>query len=403
MRGRPRLRLFSLVVLALVVLTASLSPVALAACSSGSAEEDGPTAIATQTVVATAISESSPSPTATATPTEEPTPTVAPTPRPRTISTVFEPAEAGSAQIVVDGAPEYVTGARFTLNFGTNTEEEIFVAEAKFQLRPGRGIYVLTLEPPLKYAHRIGESVSEIPKDIPVLTPSEPQVPENVTFVFDPATPVDDQRAIRLGVEYASRTFAESFGRPAGPITLQTVTEGCKGVVATYISATTICFNINHPDWKGSTFELKLKIGAHEYFHNLQSTIGCSVGWNTSGSDAVWLGEGSAEYYGLLVLSQTELVGLDGIIAQLRSGIKTRNAGKLSEMESPPPPYGLDYALATVAMSYLVERSSISAYVGYCTARAQGEEWHSAFAGAFGLSVDEFYKEFEAYRANDYK
>ena len=56
-------------------------------------------------------------------------------------------------------------------------------------------------------------------------------------------------------------------------------------------------------------------------------------------------------------------------------------------------------ALGFLAMERLVERVGESAIFEYYRLRAGLKTWEAAFEAAFGLTVDDFYEEFEAYRA----
>lgn len=417
MRRKLNLRFLSGLVALFSVLLVSLAPFTFASCSTSSVEENEPTSVASPTPTATPTD----SPTQTATPIPEPSTTGTPVaPQPRTISTLVDNAEVGSSSLVVGGASEYFVGSRFVLNYGKESQEELHLIEVKFERRTNRGVNVLSLESPLTHSHTSGESVSEIPPlnpeptrtpypyQVPSVnspvsqTPSVPQIPSNVTFQFDLLTPQIDQDAIRLGVERASLLYESVLGRTARPMTFVTVTSGCKGVVATNIAPDIICVNVLHPDWTNRIFAQKFKTGAHEYFHNVQRTIGCQVGWDSPGQDAVWLGEGSAEFYAYWVLSESGLTPLYETLEQLKLPLRANESLRISEMESSSI-QGFSYALSAVAVDFLVSKSTITSYVTYCELRSSGVQWKSAFETAFGLTLSEFYEQFELYRANGYR
>lgn len=415
MRGRSHFRLLGGLVALVFVLTVSLTPVAFASCSS-SVEENEPPTTATPTSSPTATTE----PTSTPTTVVEATPTSTPTPPIRTISTLVDEVEAGKVSMVVGGSSEYIAGARFNLNAGKESQEEILLVEVKFERRPNRGVHVLTLSEPLRHSHYPGESVSEIPVANPEptstpyphqiprtnppsgRTPSVPQIPADAKFVFDPVTAQVDKDALKLGVERASQFYAEVLGQSGGPITFVTVSSGCKGVVATYIAQDTICVNVQHPDWVNRTFEQKFKTGAHEYFHNVQRSVGCQVGWDSGGLDPVWLGEGSAEFYAFWVLSESGMTPLYQTIEQLKLPLRVDKSLTLPAMEVPAI-QSFSYSLAAVAVDFLVSKSDIDSYIAYCGLRSSGVQWMSAFEQAFGISPSEFYEQFELYRTNGYR
>ncbi len=404
----------------LVLMALVFAPTSFASCSTGVEENEDvvvePTAIST--------------PTPTSTPTQIPEPTQTPTtispPRPRTISTVLDSVEAGHNLVVVGGASEYIVGGEFTLNFGGATEEDIRVVAIQFERRPNRGVHLLFLQSALTYAHTSGESVSEIqvvnqqptatphPYQVPSLdapisrTPSVPQIPANVIFRFDPSTSQADQDAIRLGVELSSQLYRTLWNQLAGPVTIMTTTEKCNKdvVVFGWIGNRTICGNIAGTQWTGRTFEQKLKGMAHEYFHNLQLSIGCQPNWDAGGRDEpIWLGEGAAEFYAYWSQSESGYGALHKSLKELKTPLTLYNALTLSQMESPiaSRPETFNLALATVAVDYLVSRTNLRAYVDYCELRSSGVQWRGAFQTAFGLTTSEFYEQFELYRANGYK
>lgn len=398
----------------LVLMALVLAPTSFASCSTGVEENEDVVADPTATSTSTPTSTLTPIPE----PTQTPTPTAIPTPTPRTISFLDEAADAGTTRLVVGGASDYVVGASFILNFGKETQEQIKIASLGFERRPNRGVHVLIIGNPLKHPHQIGESVSEeqlntegalFPHHVPQglasssRTISDPQIPSNVLFNFDPTTSKEDQDAIRLGVERASQIYSSVFEITGAPMTFTTIPSGCpKGVVATYISKNTLCVDTSHPQWTSRTFELKMKTGLHEYFHNVQDTIGCQTSWDLGYLDPVWLMEGSAEFYAYWGLSESGMTPLTQTIHQLRQSLRASYDLRLTEMETPSL-QTFSYSLATLAVDLLVSKSSITAYIGYCELRSSGIEWKSAFEQAFGITSSEFYEQFELYRSNGYK
>ena len=396
----------------LVLVALVLTPTSFASCSAGVEENEDVVVDPTATSTSTPIPE----------PTQTPTPTTIATPTPRTISFLDEAADAGMKRLVVGGASDYVVGASFILNFGKESQELIKIVELGFERRPNRGVHILTLSTPLVYAHANGEGVSEVlvyepnptstpyPHQVPAisspksLVPSVPQVPDNVTFKFDLSTTQEDQNAIRLGIELAYRMYTEVLGKYPKPMTFTTLTSGCNGAVASIIGQDLICLNILHPGWKSRSYDQKIKTGPHEYFHNLQHTIGCDVGWD-SGLDAVWLGEGSADFYAYWVLSESGFGSLHKTLEDFKKPLRVIDVASLSELESHTPNQwqSLYWNQSVLAVDYLVSKTDLHSYIGFCELRSSGIPWKVAFHQAFGLTVPEFYEQFELYRANGYK
>jgi len=120
----------------------ALAPTSLASCSTGVDENED---VVEPTATLTSTPKPSPTSTPIPEPTQTPTPTIIATPAPRTISSLDESAQPGAIKVVVGGAPDYIVGAVFILNFGKDTQEQIKVVELGFERRPNRGVHVLTL------------------------------------------------------------------------------------------------------------------------------------------------------------------------------------------------------------------------------------------------------------------
>ncbi|MEP7214932.1 MAG: hypothetical protein ABI782_01695 [Anaerolineaceae bacterium] len=376
-------------------------------------KENAPTVVVPTTT--TPATQTSPITTATTI-----TSTSVPTPAPRTISTLVDNAEAGKSSVVVGGASDYEVNTKFTLNYGKATQEELVVVSLQFEHRTNRGVYVLFLRSTLTYSHTSGEDVSEIPRGAPPRyqipnvaapasrIPSVPQIPTNVTFQFDASTTQSDQDVLRLGVERASQLYDQIWSRPADGLTIFTTTQTCSNevVVAGWVAPKTVCVNIVTPLWTNRTFEQKFKGAAHEYLHNIQETIGCNTGWVNPGHDTIWIGEGAAEFYAYWTLSESGYGPLYKSLEELKKTLRGYNALTLAQMESAPiatKPETFNVSLAAVAVDYLVSKSDLHAYITYCELRSSGMQWKTAFEKAFGLTIPEFYEQFELYRASGYR
>ena len=59
--------------------------------------------------------------------------------------------------------------------------------------------------------------------------------------------------------------------------------------------------------------------------------------------------------------------------------------------------------LAVVAVDFAVSLKELRALVDFWQAIGDGASWPTAFESSFGLSIDEFYQEFEAYRSRGFR
>lgn len=136
----------------------------------------------------------------------------------------------------------------------------------------------------------------------------------------------------------------------------------------------------------------------HEYFHTLQS-------WLSQRLDSIptWLVEGSADYFSFRIASDQGLVltsrnaTFDGERADRVTFAKTRQP--LSTYESAFGNYDA-YATGFLATDYLVDNygSTKSIQDIWVALKDRPRDWKRAFSKIYGISVDQFYAEFEAYR-----
>jgi hypothetical protein len=138
----------------------------------------------------------------------------------------------------------------------------------------------------------------------------------------------------------------------------------------------------------------RVELAAHEYVHLWQYDVGgtaCMLGPR-------WISEGMAESF-----AYRALVGA-GRIPQANMDVFTkrqlRNATyvPLSSLETSWPASANPFAVAYLAVDRMLAMPSPLALRTFCARVGTGEEWHSAFAAAFGMDTGTFYSRFEAYR-----
>lgn len=140
--------------------------------------------------------------------------------------------------------------------------------------------------------------------------------------------------------------------------------------------------------WAGPGF-LKLNAHpsctAHEYFHVLQFAL-------ADGQRLLprWLTEGSATY-------AEELY--DGDL-DFRRAIAPPAASHVVSIRDPESSdVSLNYHLGFIATEWLIDQAGEDSLLTYYRLLPSSDSWEIAFAKAFGLSTDEFYDAFAAYRA----
>lgn len=141
---------------------------------------------------------------------------------------------------------------------------------------------------------------------------------------------------------------------------------------------------------------VELSIIAHEYFHNLQGQFGCLPG--PDDHEYAWWVEGSATYVGWHVFVEADMLTEAEVVETMRHwGGFSDELGSLGSYEQRMPG-DPEYALAYRAIALLVERTGTQSLIQFCQQIGEGENWRAAFEDAYGISVADFYMQFEAQR-----
>ncbi len=191
-------------------------------------------------------------------------------------------------------------------------------------------------------------------------------------FVFSDGVSPEQRSEIRKGMEDIITSFAERFGAyaPELKVSVSDTEPGC---------------------WARPGFlklvESFLACPVHEYFHVLQFTL---AEGRPRGPE--WLVEGSATY----AEEAYEEGGLE-----FRRWIAPASASHVASIRNPGDahPSRLNYHLGFLAADWLVEHAGEPSLLDYYRLLPSSGSWEEAFGSAFGLTTDEFYDAFEAYRA----
>jgi hypothetical protein len=152
-----------------------------------------------------------------------------------------------------------------------------------------------------------------------------------------------------------------------------------------------ICINVGEPGWLAREPYEKTATVAHEYFHNLQTEIGCRF-------SPIWLAEGSAEYFGYQVAiwaGQT-----DAATVHQRQLLRARAGDALPPLEATSV-LGDDaraYGLWYLAVEQLLAGGNVRPLRRFCANVPEGMSQSEAFEEAFGRSFDTYFAEFAAWR-----
>ena len=153
--------------------------------------------------------------------------------------------------------------------------------------------------------------------------------------------------------------------------------------------------------WGGCVSETSI---AHDYFHAIQHDLGGSH-WRVTPE---WMLEGAAEYADVVHRAGSG-AGLS-LAAELQHE-RAWSTSSLREHDLPPlsgiktfeafhsSPAALGYRLGFLAVDWLVERFGEQPMLDFFGALRGVQRWQEAFEPAFGITSDDFEKQFAAYRA----
>ena len=212
-------------------------------------------------------------------------------------------------------------------------------------------------------------------------------------FVFTEDISVEDRQAVRAMLGSVRAVFAERFGMHTADVTVYVRASPEEGQGTGACGADTRVLDLTLgcalTDW----------IVALAYFQMLQAERPFH-----GARGPTWLTAGTADYMatasgGLLAPDVTVAAALDDrrnfAVSQVVAIVST-----LSSIEASAAFYDIHghKFLAFLAADWLAEHVSESALIDYFGLLPSSGEWEEAFEDAFGITVEDFYTAFEAYR-----
>jgi hypothetical protein len=266
--------------------------------------------------------------------------------------------------------------------------------------------------------------VSPTPPTPPPPPSTAPPAPgAQASYVFGPEVTSADQGALREALDLGARFIRSSMGPelPAFSVWGYTDLESLIRVFAD--TAPTEQANARDiwtrgtvavaayrkawfgPAWFADSISNRTKIAVHETFHVEQSELAGDGSLN-SGFDNIpragprWISEGSAELVGYLAIADARLTTMSSVrtdwAQRTRSSPVTlqRLAILRGQFEAGPNAWGI----MPLGVERLIGEGGAPKLLMYFQAIGRGDAWETAFAAAFGRSIDAFYAEFATYR-----
>ncbi len=262
------------------------------------------------------------------------------------------------------------------------------------------------------------------PPPPPPPPPAPPLVEAPATFVLGAGVTADQRAVIKRGLDIAATYFRTGLGRDLPPTTVY-VEDDLEGMVSLFAQTRPSTLDASRRIWETTTAvaaprrtwvytgsaswlgrddATRAKILAHEAFHIMQFELAGPQGLDGGPDDVPragpqWLVEGAAEYIGYRAIASQGLIGMSAIRAQWISRTKLtasllRSRETSAGLFAEPEPY----QISPLAVDFLLAARPDALLVAYYEAIGGGETWQSAFATVFGMSIETFYEEFEAYR-----
>jgi len=219
-------------------------------------------------------------------------------------------------------------------------------------------------------------------------------VPKDTKFVYASGTTPSEETVIQQAITDANQYF-EKQGYSPGTVTISLVFDKSKTITLGRPDAQSLVVTAG-ADWDTFGKSDKYKLFAHEYYHVLQFHL--SQGQSTSNTMAHWLKEGSAEYVARQLAEAHGYPMFNAFKQQARSDARasTLHLTDLEDSESYANYQDLYGGLGFTAVDTLVQQSGGSALFKFWSNLSKSSDWRSAFQSTFGVSVDTFYKNYEA-------
>ena len=215
--------------------------------------------------------------------------------------------------------------------------------------------------------------------------------------------PPEEAAAVREDFETAQEFFRERLGADPADYTVYVAADDESAAPAFRKAFATdpdprFCFTAMQGSALVMTLDcgtsLAYRLGRYHYI-NLHGRIRVATGFPSSAH-----GGSESEFSGTPRTATSRLSAAEGRV-EVRSRF-ARTARLAAHPPQQPPattPAEVTTALAYLTVDWLAQRAGEQSLLEYLRQRSSSEPWQDTFEAVFGISVDDFYEEFGAYRA----
>lgn len=248
----------------------------------------------------------------------------------------------------------------------------------------------------------------------PRAAPASPGLPHGTRVSIETIASPEDVSDIQAGIAMAAWYLRERVG-PDRPrtVTVNITSTPYRGDMrpgmapaesiccwsqATRNGTGLISFNLAAAEWdQRFPYDTRVwhrKSAAHEYGHTWMGDIGC-----LQYGRPAWMQEGIVEFMATQAVLEFGLVSEARVNAHLASVRSASLQLPLKDLELAMPVEANPYTVAHLAVRRLMTTNAKPpALRRWCELVADGLSWQDAFLSAFGLSVPDFYRQFEEFR-----
>ena len=230
-----------------------------------------------------------------------------------------------------------------------------------------------------------------------------PSGPANVFYDVGDGVSAQDIHEVHEGVARAAAFISDSVGGVLKRPVVVRIYVGTDEAVCCLANANGFRIVVNHRTWRAppaagpetwSAPAERSEIAGHEFVHvwqGHQGTLGCLNG-------PIWLVEGMPESISYRAMLRDGLIRQTTLDAFEKEWVSSARYVPLRDLETSFPNDVHPYNVSWLAVDRVLAPGPQTALRAYCERVGNGVPWRTAFAQAFGESVDSFYSRFEAYR-----